>query len=217
MEPRFVQALNIFQWRQAYEKSQIMKRSITLFLLFSVAFILYAKEHNDQIFPLKKYNLKWGMTRQEVINIKYPNLHCDNLYCCISDFQFLGDKYLCSLYFEENRMTYIDIMITQNRTKKNGIALLNKYTDKINKIYGINQRYKRENKLPEKNQLGENKLLYDMASDWTRPDGKVFLILTGLDDSCYLKIIYASWKNLQNMQKEKIPKVGYKIDYAGVK
>jgi len=194
-----------------------MKRSIVLCLIFIIAFILYAKEHNDQIFSLKQYNLKWGMTRQEVINIKDPNFHCDDLYCCISDFQFLDGKYLCGLRFEENKLTYIDITIEDNLTKKNGIALLNKYTDMINKIYGNNQRYKRENKLPEKNKKGGNILYYDIASYWTRPDGKVHLVLTGMDDSCYLKIIYASWKNLQNMQKEKTPKVEYEIDYTGVK
>jgi len=195
-----------------------MKRSITLFLLFSIAVILYAKEHNDQIFSLKQYNLKWGMTLQEVSKIKYPNLQCTDLYCYISDFQFLSDKYFCSLYFEENKLTYIDITIEADlTTKKKGIALLNEYTDKINKIYGKNRSWKRANKLPEKNKKGENILYYDIASDWTRPDGIVHLVLTGMDDSCDLKIIYASWKNLQNMQKEKTPKVEYEIDYTGVK
>jgi hypothetical protein len=194
-----------------------MKRSITLFLLFSSVVIMYAKEHNDQIFSLKKYNLKWGMKRQEVINIKDPNLHCDDLYCCISDFLFLGDKYLCSLRFEENKLTYIDITIEDDLTKKNGIALLNEYTNKINKIYGKNQSYKRENKLPEKNLRGEYILLYDMASYWTRPDGKVHLVLTGKDDSCYLEIAYFSWMSFNSTKKEKTPKVEYEIDYTGVK
>ena len=195
-----------------------MKRSITLFLLFSIAVILYAKEHNDQIFSLKNYNLKWGMTRQEVINIKDPNFHCDDLYCCISDFQFLGNKYLCGLRFEENKLTYIDITIEADlTTKKKDIALLNEYTDKINKFYGKNRSWKRENKLPEKNKKGGNILYYDIASSWTRPDGKVLLILTGMDDSCDLEISYVSWKSFNNMNKEKTPKVEYEIDYTGVK
>jgi hypothetical protein len=195
----------------------IMKKRVALFTVILTSMIVQALNAEDQLFSLEKYGLKWGMLRPEVISLKDPNLHCDNLYCCISDFEFLGGKYLCSLYFEENKLTYINIMIKDDITKKNGIALLDKYTEKINKYYGKNKSYKRENKLPEKNSEGQNILYFDIASYWTIPVGKVHLVLTGRGDSCYLEISYFSLISFKNIIKDKTPKVGYEIDYSDKK
>jgi hypothetical protein len=113
----------------------IMKKRVALFTIILIFMIVQAQKADDQLFPLKKYGLKWGMQKKQVENIlgikPYEEL--------ILLRKFLGYDCKITFEFEDAGLTSIEYYMQNIGTKPaDYIKAYNALYNNLNKVYGMN-------------------------------------------------------------------------------